>query len=440
MNQRKIGDFIMLLRRKNKLTQSELASLIFVARETIGKWERGVNLPDAHSLVLLADIFNVSINEIIAGEFINDSNKEKIQNLALNVIEETKEKQKVKRQLVFLSVFIVIILFLFGYFIYNFKSMRVYLVSGENDLYSLSRGIIVLSKQKSYIQLGSIFNKETNTNIVNEKDYKVSLYYEDLDQEKLIFSSTGGDTLYTSLSDKGNLSYRDLLSLIDKMYLIIEKDEIISRIDLHVRLDYINNHLFKISIPDEDTFSDENDIELQNLDDAINAREIDDDNIKVIDPVEYETQKEKISLSATCFEEENTCRVTFTMVWFKQPKIRSYDLVGVRLSNTILLDEHYTILANDYIEPEYVYNSHRGLMAVFDLKKDDIQTITETFNVEYGGSIYATYQHAIKEVDIEEVKKFNFSPSGLGEVFSHKDKKIEEAYDDMPGIKLILKE
>lgn len=440
MNQRKIGDFIMLLRRKNKLTQSELASLIFVARETIGKWERGVNLPDAHSLVLLADIFNVSINEIIAGEFINDSNKEKIQNLALNVIEETKEKQKVKRQLIFLSVFIVIILFLFGYFIYNFKSMRVYLVSGENDLYSLSRGIIVLSKQKSYIQLGSIFNKETNTNIVNEKDYKVSLYYEDFDQEKLIFSSTGGDTLYTSLSDKGNLSYRDLLSLIDKMYLIIEKDEIISRIDLHVRLDYINNHLFKISIPEEDTFSDENDIELQNLDDAINAREIDDDNIKVIDPVEYETQKEKISLSATCFEEENTCRVTFTMVWFKQPKIRSYDLVGVRLSNTILLDEHYTILANDYIEPEYVYNSHRGLMAVFDLKKDDIQTITETFNVEYGGSIYATYQHAIKEVDIEEIKKFNFSPSGLGEVFSHKDKKIEEAYDDMPGIKLILKE
>ncbi|MDE6292130.1 MAG: helix-turn-helix domain-containing protein, partial [Bacilli bacterium] len=52
MNLQKIGDFIMQLRKKNKLTQSQLASLIFVARETGGKWERGINAPDAHSLIL----------------------------------------------------------------------------------------------------------------------------------------------------------------------------------------------------------------------------------------------------------------------------------------------------------------------------------------------------------------------------------------------------
>lgn len=440
MDQRKIGDFIMLLRRKNKLTQNELASLIFVARETIGKWERGVNIPDAHSLVLLADIFNVSINEIIAGEFINATNKDKIQTLALNVIEENNENKKTKRHLIIISTFIIIILFLFAYFIYNFNSMRVYLVYGENDLYSLSRSLVVLSKQKSYIQIGNIMNKETSSNIVNESAYKISVFYEKNNQEKLIFSSTGGDTLYTNLSDNANLTYRNLLSLIDKMFIIVEKEDSKSRIDLNVRLDYTNNQLFKISLPDEEVSSNESNIEAQNLEDAINTREINDKNIKVIDPVEYETPNEKITLSATCFEEENTCRVSFTMLWIQSPKVKSYDLVGVRLSDTIFLDEHYTILANDYIEPEYTYHSHRGLMAIFDLSKENIQTITAIFNVEYRGSIYASYQHAIKQVDLEKIKEFNFSPVGLGEVFSHNSKRIERAYDDMPGIKLILKE
>ena len=178
MDQQKIGEFIMLLRKKHKLTQSELGSLIFVARETIGKWERGINLPDAHSLVLLAKLFNVSINEIIAGEYINDSNAEQINTLALNVVtNNTQQKIKTRRHLFIISIIILVIFFFLTSFLYNFNSMRVYLVTGENETYSLSRSLIVISKQKSYIQIGSIINKETNANIANQKEYKISIYY-----------------------------------------------------------------------------------------------------------------------------------------------------------------------------------------------------------------------------------------------------------------------
>ncbi|MDE5630815.1 MAG: helix-turn-helix domain-containing protein, partial [Bacilli bacterium] len=164
----KIGEFIAELRKKSKLTQSELASLIFVARETVGKWERGINAPDAHSLVLLSELFNVSVNEIIAGEFINEHNKEKINTLALNIINEKDRKNYNNKKHFNLIGVIFIIIFLLTYFLYNFNSMRVYIVTGENEKYSLSQSLVVISKQKSYIQIGSIINKETKTNIASE--------------------------------------------------------------------------------------------------------------------------------------------------------------------------------------------------------------------------------------------------------------------------------
>ena len=68
MNQKKIGSFLKELRKEMGITQEEFAEKLDVSSRTISHWETGANMPDISLLVNIAEIFNVSIPEIINGE------------------------------------------------------------------------------------------------------------------------------------------------------------------------------------------------------------------------------------------------------------------------------------------------------------------------------------------------------------------------------------
>ena len=68
MNQKKIGSFLKELRKEMGITQEEFAEKLDVSSRTISRWETGTNMPDISLLVNIAEIFNVSIPEIINGE------------------------------------------------------------------------------------------------------------------------------------------------------------------------------------------------------------------------------------------------------------------------------------------------------------------------------------------------------------------------------------
>ena len=59
-----IGKKIMDLRKKNGLSQEELAEKVGVARQTISKWELGETSPDLKQSKELSKIFNVSLDEL----------------------------------------------------------------------------------------------------------------------------------------------------------------------------------------------------------------------------------------------------------------------------------------------------------------------------------------------------------------------------------------
>ena len=71
MDYNKIGEFIAIERKKLNLTQSKLASKLFVSEKTISKWENGNGVPDTNSLPKLCEIFNVSLNELLSGSRIS---------------------------------------------------------------------------------------------------------------------------------------------------------------------------------------------------------------------------------------------------------------------------------------------------------------------------------------------------------------------------------
>ena len=59
-----IGMNIRILRKKLRMSQEELAERVDVSRQTIAKWENGESLPDIHKCKRLADIFEVTLDQL----------------------------------------------------------------------------------------------------------------------------------------------------------------------------------------------------------------------------------------------------------------------------------------------------------------------------------------------------------------------------------------
>lgn len=66
-SQTEFGEKLKILRTEKKLTQEQLAEKLFVSRVTVSKWESGRGLPNIDSLKLLADVMQVSVDELLCG-------------------------------------------------------------------------------------------------------------------------------------------------------------------------------------------------------------------------------------------------------------------------------------------------------------------------------------------------------------------------------------
>lgn len=62
-----IGENIKSLRKKNNITQEELAEKLSVTRQAVSNWENGKTEPDIETLTKIAQIFDTSIDELVDG-------------------------------------------------------------------------------------------------------------------------------------------------------------------------------------------------------------------------------------------------------------------------------------------------------------------------------------------------------------------------------------
>ncbi len=63
-----IGKQIKKYRQELSLSQDELAEKIYVSRQTISNWENDKNYPDVKSLLLLSNLFGVSLDILVKGD------------------------------------------------------------------------------------------------------------------------------------------------------------------------------------------------------------------------------------------------------------------------------------------------------------------------------------------------------------------------------------
>ncbi len=212
MDTEKIGKFIASLRKEKNLTQEELAIQMYVTRENISKWERGVSLPNAEALLTLSKLFNVSVNEILMGEKKTKDNKENIENITLDVLKNSEHKSKKFMKILTFELIILLFLFLGYYFLSTYKTIFVYRVMGESDNFSIPSGLAVFSKSKSYLKIGQI------ESLNNFEILEYEIYYDN----HLVFKSD--DTNYTLISvnqQDDYLPYKDRKKIINDMYIKI---------------------------------------------------------------------------------------------------------------------------------------------------------------------------------------------------------------------------
>lgn len=95
MEKKKIGNFISEMRKQEKMTQKELAERLNVTDKAISRWETGKGIPDIVSLQELSSCFKVSINEILCGEKVADTD---IRNTADQIMIGVLKKEKKTRR------------------------------------------------------------------------------------------------------------------------------------------------------------------------------------------------------------------------------------------------------------------------------------------------------------------------------------------------------
>ncbi len=86
----KIGKFIAKLRKDKDMTQEQLGEALGVTNKTVSRWENGNYMPNIEMLQLLSQTFAVSMNELLAGEYISneDFRRQADQNL-IDVVKES---------------------------------------------------------------------------------------------------------------------------------------------------------------------------------------------------------------------------------------------------------------------------------------------------------------------------------------------------------------
>ena len=99
-----LGKRISTLRREKELKQDELAEKLGVSSQAVSKWENDQTCPDISLLPLLANIFNISVDELLTGQkaespsvkFLPESERKSIDDMMLRIVMTNADKDVVK--------------------------------------------------------------------------------------------------------------------------------------------------------------------------------------------------------------------------------------------------------------------------------------------------------------------------------------------------------
>lgn len=104
MDQVKIGRFIAERRKKENLTQLQLAEKLNITDRAVSKWERGKAMPDSSIMLALCNVLKITVNDLLSGEVVTMENYNK--EMENKLIEMVKQKEQADKRLLSMEIFI----------------------------------------------------------------------------------------------------------------------------------------------------------------------------------------------------------------------------------------------------------------------------------------------------------------------------------------------
>ena len=124
MDQVKIGKFIAECRKRNNLTQMQLAEKLNITDRAISKWENGKAMPDSSIMLDLCKELKINVNELLSGEVIKmDNYNEKAEELLIEMKKQKEEADKKMLQLEWVIGYMASLTFLTLVFVASYVEM-----------------------------------------------------------------------------------------------------------------------------------------------------------------------------------------------------------------------------------------------------------------------------------------------------------------------------
>ena len=110
-----LGANIVMYRKRNGLTQAGLAEKLNYSDKAVSKWERGESMPDVLTLVQLAELFDITVNDLLSDPDALPETTGKVEKVMEMAVERATKNKANKRSILGLSSLCVwfVALFLF---------------------------------------------------------------------------------------------------------------------------------------------------------------------------------------------------------------------------------------------------------------------------------------------------------------------------------------
>jgi len=115
------GENLKTLRKQKGFSQEELATRLHVVRQTISKWEKNLSVPDADTLIRLAEILEVSVSDLLGAKIENENTASDVAEQLSRINEQLAIKNRRSRRIwkivaIVLAVIVLINIFIAVFF------------------------------------------------------------------------------------------------------------------------------------------------------------------------------------------------------------------------------------------------------------------------------------------------------------------------------------
>lgn len=172
MEKKTMGAFLAALRKANGYTQQEVADKLNVSNKTISKWECDDGCPEIMMLPVIAELYSVTVDEILKGERITktetETKPETTEKRAKYLIERALTKNK---NLNVIAVTLSVVGAILPYFVLKFIPINYHFIPVIISVVLITAAIII-----TLIATNNLKSNLYSSDIINENDIKIAKY------------------------------------------------------------------------------------------------------------------------------------------------------------------------------------------------------------------------------------------------------------------------